>query len=207
MAEAGLLAGRTATTHWLYADRLAAMYPTNTVRADRLLIDHGDVISSGGATTFLDLSDLLGRAVRGSRAGQRRCSPAAHRPRPSQPAPLRISDRDRSRSPRLPRPSTSRPDRQPTRPRHARRQARGSRWTPYPFAWPALSGRTRHGNAGLHTCPTHRTCQARTGNHHGQHRRHPQSRRLPSATFRRAFKNATGLSPTDYRQRYQWVQP
>jgi hypothetical protein len=83
VAEAGLLAGRTATTHWLCADRLAAMYPTITVRAGRLLIDHGDVITSGGATTFVDLSALLGRAVRGSRAGQRRCSPAAHRPRHS----------------------------------------------------------------------------------------------------------------------------
>lgn len=30
------------------------------MRADRLLIDHGDVITSGGATTFLDLAlDLV----------------------------------------------------------------------------------------------------------------------------------------------------
>jgi transcriptional regulator GlxA family with amidase domain len=56
LAEAGLLDGRAATTHWLYADKLATRYPRVKVATQRLLIDHGDVITSGGATTFLDLA-------------------------------------------------------------------------------------------------------------------------------------------------------
>jgi transcriptional regulator GlxA family with amidase domain len=56
LAEAGLLDGRTATTHWLYAAKLAQRYPRVNVATQRLLIDHGDVITSGGATTFLDLA-------------------------------------------------------------------------------------------------------------------------------------------------------
>jgi transcriptional regulator GlxA family with amidase domain len=54
-AEAGVLAGRPATTHWMFADELQRRYPSTEVRADRMLIDTGDVITSGGATAFLTL--------------------------------------------------------------------------------------------------------------------------------------------------------
>jgi transcriptional regulator GlxA family with amidase domain len=54
-AEAGVLAGRPATTHWLFADELQRRYPSVEVRADRMIIDTGDVITSGGATAFLTL--------------------------------------------------------------------------------------------------------------------------------------------------------
>jgi transcriptional regulator GlxA family with amidase domain len=54
-AEAGVLAGRPATTHWLFADELQRRYPSIEVRADRMIIDTGDVITSGGATAFLTL--------------------------------------------------------------------------------------------------------------------------------------------------------
>ena len=59
VAAAGLLDGRTATTHWLYANKLTRWFPAVRVHAERLLIDHGDVITSGGATTFLDLALYL----------------------------------------------------------------------------------------------------------------------------------------------------
>jgi transcriptional regulator GlxA family with amidase domain len=55
VAEAGVLAGRPATTHWLFADELQQRYPAVDVRADRMIIDTGDVITSGGATAFLNL--------------------------------------------------------------------------------------------------------------------------------------------------------
>jgi transcriptional regulator GlxA family with amidase domain len=55
VAEAGALAGRPATTHWLFADELQRRYPSVEVRADRIIIDTGDVITSGGATAFLNL--------------------------------------------------------------------------------------------------------------------------------------------------------
>jgi transcriptional regulator GlxA family with amidase domain len=55
LADAGILAGRPATTHWLFAGQLQQRYPSIEVRADRMIIDTGDVISSGGATAFLNL--------------------------------------------------------------------------------------------------------------------------------------------------------
>jgi transcriptional regulator GlxA family with amidase domain len=55
LAEAGLLDGRPATTHWMFADTLRSRYPPVKVTGDRLIVDAGDVITCGGATTFLSL--------------------------------------------------------------------------------------------------------------------------------------------------------
>jgi transcriptional regulator GlxA family with amidase domain len=55
LAEAGLLDGRPATTHWMFADTLRLRYPRVRVTSDRLIVDAGDVITCGGATTFLSL--------------------------------------------------------------------------------------------------------------------------------------------------------
>jgi len=58
-ADAGVLRGRAATTHWQFADELRRRYPNIDVRVDRMIIDHGDVITSGGATAFLNLALYL----------------------------------------------------------------------------------------------------------------------------------------------------
>jgi transcriptional regulator GlxA family with amidase domain len=55
LAEAGVLAGKPVTTHWLFAEELQQRYPHLDVLADRMIIDTGDVISSGGATAFFNL--------------------------------------------------------------------------------------------------------------------------------------------------------
>ncbi|HUE34880.1 MAG TPA: DJ-1/PfpI family protein, partial [Mycobacterium sp.] len=55
LAEAALLDGRPATTHWMFAETLRSRYPSVKVTSDRLIVDAGDVITSGGATTFLSL--------------------------------------------------------------------------------------------------------------------------------------------------------
>jgi transcriptional regulator GlxA family with amidase domain len=55
LADAGLLNGRAATTHWMFAGELHSRYPAVTVTADRMIIDNGDVITSAGATAFLNL--------------------------------------------------------------------------------------------------------------------------------------------------------
>ncbi len=55
LAEAGLLDGRPATTHWMFAETLRTLYPSVKVTSDRLIVDAGDVITCGGATTFLSL--------------------------------------------------------------------------------------------------------------------------------------------------------
>jgi transcriptional regulator GlxA family with amidase domain len=55
LADAGLLDGRPATTHWMFADELRRRYPAVRVTADQMIVDNGDVITSGGATAFLNL--------------------------------------------------------------------------------------------------------------------------------------------------------
>src|ERR1700742_5064090 len=56
LAEAGLLDGRTATTHWTYANLLAKTYPAVTLDVDSLVIDDGDIITAGGVMAWTDLS-------------------------------------------------------------------------------------------------------------------------------------------------------
>jgi transcriptional regulator GlxA family with amidase domain len=55
LARLGLLNGRTATTHWSYADVFAAHFPEICVRADELIVDLGDVVTAGGVMAWLDL--------------------------------------------------------------------------------------------------------------------------------------------------------
>ncbi|MCL2586187.1 MAG: helix-turn-helix domain-containing protein [Streptosporangiales bacterium] len=55
LAEAGLLDGRRAATHWLHADALARRYPAVTVDADVLYIDEGQVLTSAGKSAGTDL--------------------------------------------------------------------------------------------------------------------------------------------------------
>ncbi len=55
LAEAGLLDGKTATTHWLGTDRLARDYPAVKVDPDVLYTDSGSILTSAGASAGLDL--------------------------------------------------------------------------------------------------------------------------------------------------------
>lgn len=55
LAEAGLLDGKTVTTHWLGTDRLARDYPAVTVDPDVLYTDSGSILTSAGASAGLDL--------------------------------------------------------------------------------------------------------------------------------------------------------
>jgi transcriptional regulator GlxA family with amidase domain len=59
LAESGVLRGRPATTHWLFAEELRRRYPNVDLRIDRMIVDNGDVITSGGATAFLTLAVYL----------------------------------------------------------------------------------------------------------------------------------------------------
>lgn len=62
LAEAGLLDERKATTHWVAAAALADRYPTIEVTPEAIVVDEGDVITSGGATTAFNLVlYLIGR--------------------------------------------------------------------------------------------------------------------------------------------------
>jgi len=54
VADAGLLDGREATTHWRWADTLRTRFPEARVRADELYVDTGDVVTGAGATAGID---------------------------------------------------------------------------------------------------------------------------------------------------------
>ena len=56
LAEAGLLDGRRATTHWNRARDLQARYPKVKVDADRIFIIDGPVWTSAGMTAGIDLA-------------------------------------------------------------------------------------------------------------------------------------------------------
>ncbi|KRV50557.1 AraC family transcriptional regulator [Wenjunlia vitaminophila] len=56
LAEAGLLAGRRATTHWALADTLASRYPEVTVDPAPVFVRDGAVFTSAGVTTGIDLA-------------------------------------------------------------------------------------------------------------------------------------------------------
>jgi AraC family transcriptional activator FtrA len=55
LAEAGLLDGRRATTHWNSVAELARRYPRVRVEPDVLYVDEGDVLTSAGVAAGLDL--------------------------------------------------------------------------------------------------------------------------------------------------------
>jgi transcriptional regulator GlxA family with amidase domain len=55
LADAGLLDGRRATTHWAYADELQRRYPLVDVDASVLYIDEGSVLTSAGVAAGVDL--------------------------------------------------------------------------------------------------------------------------------------------------------
>lgn len=59
LAEAGLLDGRRATTHWSRTDDFARRYPKVKLDADRIYIRDGDVWTSGGITAGIDLALAL----------------------------------------------------------------------------------------------------------------------------------------------------
>ena len=59
LAEAGLLDGRRATTHWGWCDTLAKQYPAVTVAPDPIFVRDGNVYTSAGVTAGMDLALAL----------------------------------------------------------------------------------------------------------------------------------------------------
>ncbi|CAD7376938.1 MULTISPECIES: GlxA family transcriptional regulator [Xanthomonas] len=59
LAAAGQLDGRRAATHWDWAGRLSSLYPGVRVDADRIFVRDGNVWSSAGVTAGIDLTLAL----------------------------------------------------------------------------------------------------------------------------------------------------
>jgi transcriptional regulator GlxA family with amidase domain len=73
LAESGLLAGRRATTHWMFAEELQRRFPDIAVNPDLLVIDDHDLITAGGVLAWADMGlklveRLLGATVMRSTA-------------------------------------------------------------------------------------------------------------------------------------------
>lgn len=56
LAEAGLLDGRVATTHWAKAADFARRYPRVALRADQVLTEQEGMLCGGAVTSFLDVA-------------------------------------------------------------------------------------------------------------------------------------------------------
>lgn len=68
LAEAGLLDGLRATTHWAYCDKLARDHPAIEVEPDPIYVRDGRVATSAGVTSGIDLAlalveEDLGRGI------------------------------------------------------------------------------------------------------------------------------------------------
>ncbi|MFD9736510.1 helix-turn-helix domain-containing protein [Umezawaea sp. NPDC059074] len=55
LAEAGVLDGRRATTHWRWADEFVRTYPRVALEPDVLFVDDGQVLTAAGSAAALDL--------------------------------------------------------------------------------------------------------------------------------------------------------
>jgi transcriptional regulator GlxA family with amidase domain len=71
LAEAGLLDGKQAVTHWSFCDRLAREYPNVVVRPEPIYLRDGSVYTSAGITAGIDLSLALVEEDHGHEAALR----------------------------------------------------------------------------------------------------------------------------------------
>ncbi|MGW0756982.1 helix-turn-helix domain-containing protein [Streptomyces sp. NPDC002814] len=82
LAEAGLLDGRRATTHWRWADTFRELHPRVLLEPDVLFVDEGDILTAAGSAAALDLCLHVVRRDHGAdiaNAVSRRLVFAAHR--------------------------------------------------------------------------------------------------------------------------------
>ncbi|MEW6704662.1 MAG: helix-turn-helix domain-containing protein [Pseudomonadota bacterium] len=71
LAEAGLLDGRTATTHWHLAPEFARRFAQVTLQPEVLYVDHGDVLTSAGTAAGIDACLHLLRVRHGAEVAHR----------------------------------------------------------------------------------------------------------------------------------------
>ena len=67
LGEAGLLDGRTCTTHWRYSKQLQEAFPLARVNADVLYVDDGNIVTGAGSAGNIDACLYLMRRVFGAK--------------------------------------------------------------------------------------------------------------------------------------------
>ncbi|GAA0253392.1 helix-turn-helix domain-containing protein [Saccharothrix mutabilis subsp. mutabilis] len=83
LAAAGLLDGRRATTHWMHAERFRSLFPRVDLDPEVLFVDEGDVLTSAGVGSAVDLCLHVVRNDHGSEIANlaaRRCVVPPWRP-------------------------------------------------------------------------------------------------------------------------------
>ena len=68
LGHAGVLAGRRATTHWMYTDRLAEMFPETEVDPDVLFVQDDKVVTGAGTAAGIDAALHIVRTELGASA-------------------------------------------------------------------------------------------------------------------------------------------
>ena len=71
LAAAGLLDGRRATTHWCVADEFRRSFPRVDLDPDVLFVDDGDILTSAGAASGIDICLHIVRRDHGSELANR----------------------------------------------------------------------------------------------------------------------------------------
>ena len=59
LGQSGVLDGRRATTHWFFADEFKRMFPRVDLQDQYTIVDEGNIVTCGGATFFLNLTMYL----------------------------------------------------------------------------------------------------------------------------------------------------
>jgi transcriptional regulator GlxA family with amidase domain len=68
LAHAGLLDGKRATTHWMYAELMARMFPKVHVDPSVLYVDEGQILTAAGTAAGIDLCLHMVRQDHGAQA-------------------------------------------------------------------------------------------------------------------------------------------
>lgn len=82
LAEAGLLDGRRAACHWMWAESFRSRFPAVLLEPDVLFVDDGDILTASGSASALDLGLHVVRRDHGAEIANhvsRRLIFAAHR--------------------------------------------------------------------------------------------------------------------------------
>jgi len=59
LGASGVLDGKRATTHWFFANAFKQRFPKVDLQERHMVVDEGDIVTCGGATTFLNLMIYL----------------------------------------------------------------------------------------------------------------------------------------------------
>ncbi|GAA1943454.1 GlxA family transcriptional regulator [Agromyces allii] len=68
LGHAGVLAGRKATTHWMYTDLMAEMFPDTQVDPDVLFVQDGRIVTGAGTAAGIDAALHIVRTELGASA-------------------------------------------------------------------------------------------------------------------------------------------